>query len=259
MIAPFKIHRETIENLPDLTEDYIFERADVEDDIGSELESIIKPRNGIINGDELQRKWFSTSDHYDVFISHSHQDRDVAERLAAYLSVHCGFRCFIDTDVWLSADQLHSDLDDIYSQMPDGNINYRKSQLISSHVHSMLTMAILDTIYQSDFFIFIESGYSLNLRAVTKDDETFSPWLYDEINIANKISRTRVGEMLFSDGSQPLNESQFSMVRTVNTDGYKILTQQAMEAMEHNRGDKDASRLQLINMYKVPRFRQRQY
>ena len=251
MIAPYKIHKEVIDDLDfEENNDEFHFQAKKESDIKNELSHIISPPEGIIDGDMLQQKWFPGQDHFDVFISHAHEDRKTAKKLASYLYRYCGYNCFIDSNVWNNADKLHSDLDDIYSLDKDGNINYRKSQYSSSHVHSMLTMAIMDMIDQCAFFIFIESGYSLNLNSIKSYDRTFSPWLYDEINIANKIRRKEVGQRLFSEGTQHINESQLRISRAVDTKSYKVLTKSFVENLVSCNSDKYEANRVLLNLYK---------
>lgn len=259
MIAPYKIHKEVIEDLDfEENDGEVLLQVTKESDIEDELSLIICPPKGIIDGDMLQRKWFPEQGHFDVFISHAHEDRETAEKLASYLYRHCGYNCFIDSNVWNSADQLHSDLDDTYSLAKDGHVDYRKSQYSSSHVHSMLTMAIMDMIDQCDFFIFIESGYSLDLNSIKTHDRTFSPWLYDEINIANRIRRKEVGQHLFSEGTQPINESQLRISRAVDTKSYKALTKSFMEGLVSCNGDRYEANRAFLNLYKPTfSFRQR--
>lgn len=251
MIAPYKIYKEVIDNLDfEENNDEFHFQAKKESDIKNELSHIISPSGGIIDGDILQQKWFPGQGHFDVFISHAHEDRETAKKLSSYLYRYCGYNCFLDSNVWNSADKLHSYLDDIYSLDKDGNINYHKSQYSSSHVHSMLTMAIMDMIDQCDFFIFIESGYSLDLNSIKSDDRTFSPWLYDEINIANKIQRKKVGQRLFSAGTQPINENQLRISRAVDTKSYKVLTKLFVENLVSCHGDKYEANRVLLNFYK---------
>lgn len=251
MIAPYKIYKEVIDDL-DFKEniDELYLQAIKETDIIDELSHIISPSGGIIDGDMLQQKWFPGQGNFDVFISHAHEDSETAKKLSSYLYRYCGYNCFLDSNVWNSADKLHSDLDDIYSLDKGGNINYRKSQYSSSHVHSMLTMAIMDMIDQCDFFIFLESGYSLDLNSIKSDDRTFSPWLYDEINIANKIRRKEVGQRLFSEGTHPINENQLRISRAVDTKSYKVLTKSFVENLVSCHGDKYEANRVMLNLYK---------
>ena len=76
MIAPYKIYKEVIDNLDfeENNNEFHFQ-AKKESDIKNELSHIISPSGGIIDGDILQQKWFPGQGHFDVFISHAHEDR----------------------------------------------------------------------------------------------------------------------------------------------------------------------------------------
>lgn len=81
MIAPYKIYKEVIDDL-DFKEnvDELYLQAIKETDIIDELSHIISPSGGIIDGDMLQQKWFPGQGHFDVFISHAHEDRETAKK-----------------------------------------------------------------------------------------------------------------------------------------------------------------------------------
>ena len=49
-----------------------------------ELRRLVKGESGIIDGEKLQNFVFPT-DNYDIFISHSHDDLEIAKQFAAWL------------------------------------------------------------------------------------------------------------------------------------------------------------------------------
>ena len=153
-----------------------------------ELRRILHGQNGVVNGSYLQSFYFPTDNDgfYDVFISHSHNDLQHALLLATWLEDNCGLRCFVDHFVWGSADDLLKEIDDEYCMQSNGALyNYEKRNFSTSHVHAMLSMAILDVIDKTECSIFIESCNSLDLSGI--GTKTLSPWLYEEITMMKRL------------------------------------------------------------------------
>lgn len=151
--------------------------------IKAKLSELIIQENGLIDGDKLKKQIFPTDfiNPYNVFISHSHNDIEEAKYLAKFFC-EAGFKAFLDSYVWGSADNLIKAINDKYCKNNKGGYKYKDVLFVTSHVHSILSMAIMETISQIDIFLFIESSESINLN---KDNTTtLSPWLYQEINFA---------------------------------------------------------------------------
>lgn len=146
-----------------------------------------------LEGEALQQDVFPTDKHqYDVFISHSHNDLELVTRLVAYLEKECGLSVFLDSYVWKSADGLLRYIDDKYCKDTDGkHFIYKRRNFSTSHVHAMLSMAILEMIDKTTCSIFVESENSLklsNLKPTTKA-VTLSPWIYEEICMMKYIRK----------------------------------------------------------------------
>lgn len=187
MFVPFKTTRREIQNL--LAHNTTASPIDVAgrtSDVYTELSKIIFGRNGVVDGTALQDFWFPTQEkEYDVFISHSHNDLGYAVNLASWLERRCGLRCFVDHFVWKSADDLLKRIDDVYTWEPERNVyDYDKRNFSTSHVHTMLSMAILDIIDCSECCIFIESDQSISLEGIKT--KTLSPWIYEELTYMKK-------------------------------------------------------------------------
>lgn len=87
--------------------------------INNILERFLKPENGIIDGNALKELIFPTGVNqdfpdFDVFISHSHNDAQDAERLAEVLKHKYGKTPFLDKYIWSSADGLLRKIDEEY-------------------------------------------------------------------------------------------------------------------------------------------------
>lgn len=144
---------------------------------------------GTIDGTKLQEAMFPTSKHFDIFLSHSHADEDRVLRFAAWIKDNLGLNCFIDSVYWNYVGKLQKSIDNKYCMTSDRcYYDYDSRNMSTSHLHSMLAMALMEMIDKTECFIFIGSGNSLspqNLKA-----ETFSPWIYQELSFAAKVRRT---------------------------------------------------------------------
>jgi len=153
------------------------------------IRPLIKPVNSILNGSTIKDTYFPATtlngNKYGFFISHSHNNEDSALVLAAWLEYYYNCSCFVDSIVWKSADELLKEIDDIYCYKKHSKTyDYRKRNFTTSHVHAILSMALLDTIISSKYCIFIESEESISLENGLRK-KTFSPWLYEEIKHMN--------------------------------------------------------------------------
>ncbi|MEY0000432.1 hypothetical protein AB7W88_20730, partial [Providencia vermicola] len=149
-----------------------------------------------------------------IFISHSSKDMKLAIRLANKIYNESGIISFIDSQVWyhidLAIDTMHKD----YCRIPDTNsYYYTKSNILLSNLYSLLSMSLMDVMDRSDSVIFIESQNSTIDKIMDSDkwntgedlsssEATYSPWIYSEINYANKLRikyhKDRISMMLES-------------------------------------------------------------
>lgn len=169
------------------------------------MRTLVIPSDGIIKGDTLKDTYFPSGlfdgSNYDVFISHSHNNEEEAHLLAAWLKKYKKLSCFVDSFAWGSADQLLKEIDDKYCYRKHSKTyDYKKRNFTTSHVHAILSMALLDTILRSKYCIFIESTESVPLNSGLKK-KTLSPWLYEEIKYMQLLQPKRETK-LFSEGLQ---------------------------------------------------------
>lgn len=151
--------------------------------------------DGVIDGADLSALNFpfdinnDTPIHYDVFISYSHLDEEKAEYLHWFLTTQCKLHVFLDSTIWHSADLLLKAIDDKYCKnTTNNNYNYNKRNFSTSHVHTLLSMAMLNAIKRSECFLFIESNNSLTLKDGIHD-HSLSPWIYQENEFANSLPK----------------------------------------------------------------------
>lgn len=176
-------------------------------------------KNGTINGSNLQNLNFPfEGQEYNIFISYSHNDEGAAAYLYRWFTSH-GLSCFLDSTIWHSADKLLARIDEKYSWSKDhAHYDYGKRNFSTSHVHAMLSMAMLEAIDRSECCLFIKSGNSIALEEGIRK-KTLSPWIYEENLFMDKIRRKEPSRFhhhdmrCFSNGGQFITESATENLR----------------------------------------------
>lgn len=204
------------------------------------LQAILHPANGIINGDKLKNIIFPTQGYgqewnFDIFISHSHNDLSSAQKLASFLRNDLRMKPFIDSYIWGSADELLKEIDKDYCAHSNGkSFDYNKRNFSTSHVHTMLSMAILEIIARCKAFVFIESDESLDYNQLKDYNlKTISPWLYQELQYANMLSiavfHQLNEERSFSEGGR------LTISYEADLSNFKSLTAKQLQEMASNK------------------------
>lgn len=159
-----------------------------------DLESYITDK--IINGTKVQSDWFPQVD-ADIFISHSHEDKDLANAFAGWLYTVFNLKCFIDSNVWGYADNLLEILNDKYSNKRtdehDGGYLYshQSCNKVSQHVNTMLNIALQKMIDKTEAIFLLNTSNSISIsKTYDRIDETYSPWIYSEL-VCSEIVRKR--------------------------------------------------------------------
>jgi len=157
---------------------------DSEKDASKDILDSALLKNNIWDGDGVREMNFPRQiGTRHIFISHSHDDIEEVKRFAYFLEQELGVKCFVDSMVWKNMNDLICELDDEYILHSSPNqYSYDKHNYITSHVHTMLTTALLEMINDCECFLFIGSENStLKLRYFKNhSDATLSPWIYEE-------------------------------------------------------------------------------
>ena len=141
----------------------------------------------VLDAKKIQDDWFPEINTH-VFISHSHDDIELAKNLAGWLYLRFGIESFIDSCVWGYADDLLKIIDFKYCKNPTGNTyNYKKRNFSTAHIHMMLMSALNKMIYKSECVFFLNTPNS-NVGEGIKS-ETLSPWIYGEIEFSRTIHK----------------------------------------------------------------------
>ncbi|MBN1037067.1 hypothetical protein DWC20_16145 [Clostridium botulinum] len=149
-------------------------------DVIKNLNSYLGP-DGSLDCSALQKDWFPEINS-NVFISHSHDDEDLAVSLAGWLYKEFNLTSFIDSYVWGYCNDLLKDIDEEYCKHSNGqSYDYDKRNYSTSHVHMMLSTALTKMIDKTECIIFLNTDKStLKAEDIIKT-KTRSPWIYSEI------------------------------------------------------------------------------
>lgn len=149
-----------------------------------------------LKSDEIEEDWFPDLK-FDIFISHSHRDCDtLVKKFAKWLYDEFGLKAFVDSQVWGNKNDLiqylaQKDPKGICSTCPD----------IVTGVNAILNMALLKMMDNTECFMFLSTKNSV----IAKSDYTYSPWIYSELEMSNKL-RCRMPRRL-------CNQRQSSSIR----------------------------------------------
>lgn len=167
----------------------------------SEIRSILgaASKEGRLDGTKIRDSWFPQQIDAQVFISHSHKDVKTALQLSNWLRTQLGIKSFIDSAVWLYADDLLRELDDQYCYKESSQTySYEKRNGTTAHVHMMLATALSLMLDSCECAFFIDS-----LNSVSRNDAietTGSPWIMYELNLMGIIRPKRPSRLTsFSD------------------------------------------------------------
>lgn len=146
--------------------------------------------DGSLDATKISQDWFPDIKS-DIFISHSHSDENLAIKLSGWIYSNLNLKCFIDSCVWGYSNDLLKKIDDIYCYQEDSKTyNYNKRNFSTSHVHMMLSTALINTIDNTECVIFINTPNSIENACDTVNNSTYSPWIYSELE-ATRLLRVR--------------------------------------------------------------------
>lgn len=135
-------------------------------------------RDKRLNGGAIQEAWFPQIK-VDVFISHSHNNLELALFLAGWLQKEFKINAFIDACVWGHASELLWEIDSAHCMIGANSFSYELRNHSTSHVHMMLSTALNMMMDKTESVFFLNTPDSI--QSYDSIDKTESPWLYAEI------------------------------------------------------------------------------
>ena len=153
------------------------------------LNKFINPDESI-DASKLQNNWFPQMKGYNVFISHSHRDHDLALALAGWLWRHFRIKSFIDSAIWGYSNDLLRIIDEketkYYSKKHETYLHdYSLRNESTAHVHMMLTTALTMMMDSTECIIFLNSANSI--KQFEGKLKTNSPWIYYEMTTSKRL------------------------------------------------------------------------
>lgn len=184
--------------------------------IKQNIDKFISP-TGVIEADKLSDEWFPEIKS-DIFISHSHKDKDLALALSGWLHVNFELDAFVDHAIWGHADVLQKNIDDAFCYQANlGTYSYEMRNQSTAHVHMMLSAAIAKVLNNCECLFFLNTPNSINAGSTINDSLSFSPWLYYEISLSKLIQKP-----LEKHTNRPFKKSTRNMSITENIAQYPI-------------------------------------
>ena len=182
--------------------------SDFRNQISGSIEEYLNP-NGHIDANTLRDAWFPKVE-ADVFISHSHANRDLALMLAGFLKENFDLNAFIDSTIWGNIAELQQKIDQPLLDPFTHTYNYEKRNQSTAYVHILLSTALTKMMDNCEALFFLSTDQSLSYQSTTS-----SVWIYHElftanflrINVPQRFSTQTRG---FSDGGKTqfmLNEA----------------------------------------------------
>ncbi|GAA7443067.1 toll/interleukin-1 receptor domain-containing protein [Helicobacter pylori] len=157
------------------------------DRIAQKIRNILKKHGSrkdiILNHRELQEAFFSPFKpqlkNAQVFLSHSHADKNKALKVKGYLEEDLDAECvFIDSLFWDYKDDVLNEL-----------AEYDDVSKIEDAFTLILRESLQDMIEKCPYFVFLQSKNSVSNQGLSRNQDllkiTYSAWIYEELKIAN--------------------------------------------------------------------------
>ncbi len=145
----------------------------------------------ILNHNEIKEVFFSPFKPQlkdaQVFLSHSHADKNKALEVKNYLESETNHRVrvFIDSLFWDYKDDVLNELE-----------KYDDTSKIKDAFTLILRESLQDMIEKCPYFVFLQSNNSVSNQGLSCT--TYSAWVYEELKIAHSIRESRPTPMMES-------------------------------------------------------------
>ncbi len=161
-----------------------YHQAHQVDEVAKKIHELIKDakhsNDGIIlNHDKIKKVFFSPFKPHlknaQVFLSHSHADKNKALKVKNYLESETNQRVFIDSLFWDYKDDVLNEL-----------AKYDDTSKIEDAFTLILRESLQDMIKKCPYFVLLQSNNSVSFNQ-DLSRITYSAWIYEELKIANGL------------------------------------------------------------------------
>ncbi len=144
----------------------------------------------ILNHNKIKEAFFSPFKPQlkdaQVFLSHSHADKNKALKVKNYLEEDLDAECvFIDSLFWDYKDNIMKEMS-----------KYDNTSKIEDAFTLILRESLQDMIEKCPYFVFLKSKNSVSNQGLSHT--TYSAWIYEELKIAHSIRESRPTPMIES-------------------------------------------------------------
>lgn len=140
----------------------------------------------ILNHNKIKEAFFSPFKPQlkstQVFLSHSHADKNKALKVKNYLESRTKHKVFVDSLFWDYKDNVLNKL-----------AKYDNTSKIKDAFTLILRESLQDMIEKCPYFVFLQSNNSVSNQGLSCT--TYSAWIYEELKIAHSIRESRLTPM----------------------------------------------------------------
>ncbi|GAA9861579.1 toll/interleukin-1 receptor domain-containing protein [Helicobacter pylori] len=161
------------------------------DGVAKKIYKLIKDANHsnddiILNHNKIKEAFFSPFKPQlkstQVFLSHSHADKNKALKVKNYLESRTKHKVFVDSLFWDYKDNVLNKL-----------AKYNNTSKIKDAFTLILRESLQDMIEKCPYFVFLQSNNSVSNQGLSCT--TYSAWIYEELKIAHSIRESRLTPM----------------------------------------------------------------
>ena len=146
--------------------------------------------NDTIKSEDIKELLLPTGGNFQIFISHSHADEQLAINFAEAIEQRTGIKCFIDSLYWDNIDSLVEELKDNYLYDSE-TIDMGGLVKTCQHANIILASALTEMLNKCECVFFLNTSNSVIASKSKINQSTYSPWIYHEIYTISKLPSKR--------------------------------------------------------------------
>lgn len=135
----------------------------------------------VLNVDTIKSLVFPQSK-FDFFVSHYHKNYENSIKFSDKLNCSLNFSSFIDSQFWENVNNLYQFYEQTFFKEIH-NEDKKEQMELWTNISMILVSSLMDMIYSTDYFIFIDEKDNFN--NIGKSIDVFSPWVHLELMCSN--------------------------------------------------------------------------